>query len=112
MNKKTKNTLAILGTIMVLTPLCYMVVTNSGLNNLNNLKGTWSELGAPKHQTTLIDFDETSVYLNKKRVNTYQIDNTKELSFNYGNKKVECNLMSQSRLICKNLFHYKISFSR
>lgn len=112
MSKNMKNALAVFGVVCCLVPICYTVVTNSGLNNLNNLKGSWTEIGAPKYQTTTIKFDEENVYLNNKRVNTYQIDNTKELSFNYGNKKVECDLMGKSRLICENLFHYKISFSR
>lgn len=112
MKKNTKHSLIALFAVCIIAPICYKAVSDSGLNNDDNLIGNWKELGAPKSQTDTLKFDRNSVYFNGRQINKYTINNARNLSFVYGNKIIDCNLMGRDRLVCENLRHYKISFKK
>lgn len=112
MSKKTKNILTLIIVILALSPLCYALIMNSGFNNKNNLIGEWVEQGVPKHSAYKVEFKEDSAYVNNKRINKYTVENTRRVSFIYGSKRIECDLMGRDRLVCKNLSHYKVSLKK
>ena len=116
MNNKKALTLSLLGvlgiTLTVVLIMSLVFFKEVELNKrLQYFKGDWIEYGVKKGYQTTLTISQNTVKVNGKTISTFKMSGRNNLSFKYGNRKVDCNLV-KGLLNCDNLAHYSPMFKK